>query len=74
MRAKLKNNIESDKEYIEKLKLLSKDYKNNKFEIFNLLSDKIDKESDIVAELLFLEFTKNFAYIDEINIGMSDKI
>lgn len=65
----IRKNIAEDLEFNNKLKSFSstyKDFKLNRQEIFKLISNKFDENSNELAELWFLEETKDWAYIDDV--------
>jgi len=65
----IKKNITEDLEFRNKIKSLSstyEDYRLNTQEIFQLISNKMDGNSKELAELWFLEETKDFAYVEDV--------
>ena len=53
-----------DKNNLKK-KLQDAYYKNDKFLMFDIISELMDQHSDSIARAWFLEYTKDFAYIGE---------
>ena len=49
---------------------LNNAYKNqDQFEMFNLVSVIVDENADLIARVSWLEMTKDFAYVEDMNLG-----
>ena len=68
IRIEIKQSLLDDVETKEELIKLAKDFNNpeSKYKLFKMLSEKIDGNADKLARLWFLDWTKDWAYAEEV--------